>query len=92
VGGVNALAVLEQELHDALEYARRRRRQPLAQAPVIPLARDIVGDVRPAPIGICTFCGALAPGRSVCPAHDDLTELDDGTSAVVTHPTTGGKR
>jgi hypothetical protein len=51
------------------------------------LARDLVGAPRPAPVGLCSYCGGVAPRATVCEAHEDLTSLDAATSAVVTTST-----
>ena len=81
------LDMLDAELADTLEAVRLRRGLPPLRAPVGDLARDIVGQPRAPKDGVCGFCGARSPGRTVCWAHDDLTDLDAGTCDVITHST-----
>lgn len=85
------LTLLDQDLADTLEAHRRKEGMPPLRAPVGDLARDIVGQPRAPKDGACCYCGARAPGRTVCAAHEDLVDLDAGTSAVVTN-STGGAR
>ena len=86
------LDMLDEELADTLEAARRKRGLPPTKAPVGELARDIVGDVKPPKVGACSYCGAPAPGLTVCDAHSDLSDLDPGTSPLVTQNSTGSGR
>jgi len=77
---MSALAILEQELADTLEWARRKRRQP---ATVIPLTRDLVGKPSVQRHGRCCYCADPTPGRNVCEAHTDLPSLDVAYRPVV---------
>jgi hypothetical protein len=86
---VTRRSIYDEELADTLADARRRRRKKAKPEPFTQLTRSLVGAPRPAPLGICVYCGTPAPNRSVCQAHDDLEELDGPTSAVVTRKTTG---
>lgn len=87
----SALAMLEQELAATLEWARRKRRQPVS---TVRLARDIVGErvQRNPRHGRCAFCGTATPWQTVCDAHTDLIDLDPTTFPVVTGNTTGTAR
>ncbi len=52
------------------------------------LARDIVGQPKPQTVGVCSYCGGLAPLRTVCSAHTDLVVLDPATTPAVRTGTT----
>ena len=80
--------ILAEELADTLAAARARCRQPPRRDPVAALARDLVGQPAPPTLGVCCYCGAVAPQATVCEAHTDLIALDDATCAVVTRNTT----
>lgn len=91
------LEMLDDELADTLEDARRRRglkpkREPFAELVAQLTSSLIAASPRPPALGICQFCGARAPGRTVCALHEDLVDIDAGTSGVVTQPTFGGAR
>ena len=85
---MSALAILEQELADTLEWARRKRRQPMATRPLV---RALVGDKpsRQPRHGRCCYCGTSTPWRTVCDAHQDLIDLDPAMCPVVTRTTNG---
>lgn len=84
---------LDAELADTLEAVRGGRPLP-TPADERRLARDLVGAAKPPTVGVCSYCGAVAPLATVCDAHSDLTDLDPGTSAVVatSTQTNGGGR
>lgn len=84
---------IDAELEDTLEAVRAGRPLP-TPADERRLARDLVGAAKPPTVGVCSYCGAVAPQATVCEAHSDLTDLDPGTSAVVATSTrsNGGTR
>ncbi len=83
--------ILEQELDDAVAKRRRVHGRPFERQER-DLARDIVGAPRPAPLGLCVFCGTPSPMRSTCEAHRDLEDLDPASCEVVTTATSNGHR
>lgn len=59
---------------------------------VAELARDLIGHPAPPKIGVCSYCGAPSPRRTVCAAHSDLPQLDPSTGVQVTTATTRSSR
>lgn len=54
---------------------------------VAELARDLIGHPTAPKVGVCTYCGAQSPRRTVCAAHSDLPLLDPSTGVQVTTAT-----
>ena len=88
---MSAWSRIDAELEDTLEAARARRPLPTPAA-ITPLTRDLVGAPTAPTLGLCRFCGAVAPGATVCDAHSDLIDLDPASCGVVTTNTNGSGR
>ena len=84
-------SMLDEELADTLAAARARRGLPPVPARQRDLTRNLVAE-RPPALGVCRFCGGVAPGTTVCHGHEDLPPLDPATAAVVTENTNGSGR